>query len=66
MIKVKCEIPIVESSASDFKGDEVVVMKHHWNDPKRVVLVAGDVHYVVKKIDIISAVENCTNTARFG
>ena len=67
MIKSTNLVPIYEidgSAAAPVHGPALVV-ESHWNMMDRVVLVVEGKKFTVIKADIIAAIDNATNTARF-
>ena len=61
MIKVTCKIEASDGN----KAKPSILVHSHWQNDKLVVLTIDGVDYDVKGRDLITAVENCTNTAKF-
>ena len=59
-VKVTCELQTYDDPAKPS-----IRINSHWNLRDRVEIVVKDEKITVLVKDIIAAVENCTNTARF-
>lgn len=64
MVTVKCTIKTQEDSVGEYEADEVLI-ESHWNRPELVRLVIDGKVAVVSARDLIAAVKNATNTARY-
>ncbi len=68
MIQVTNAVHVYEVDGVPTKvGDEgaVVEVNSHWNEAGMVVLVVGGKRMKVRADDLLAAVKNATNTARF-
>ncbi len=61
MLKVTNEIPTYDEPAT-----ANVRVHSHWNDPALVVLEVAGNRITVKATDAKAAIENATNTRRYG
>ena len=45
--------------------DEKIYVENHWNDSAKVLLKCGEKEYIILAKDLLAAIANATNTARF-
>jgi len=60
MIKVTCEVGTYNEPAKPS-----IRVHNHWNQEQLVELEVGGERFVVKGKELIEAVKNCMNTAKF-
>jgi hypothetical protein len=60
LIKVTCKV-----EAYDEPAKSSITVHSHWYDSSKVEIVIGEEIRTVLARDLIAAVNNCTNTARF-
>lgn len=67
MIKVISKVELVELNGKDtgVLDRPILTAESHWNDSSLVVLTIGETTFSVKVKDLIAAINNATNTARF-
>ena len=70
MIRVHSEVTVLEVQNNEIDlietGEKVVGVKSHWNNNKLVVLTFDNVTLTVRAKDLTDAVQNATNSNRFG
>jgi len=62
MIKVTCRV----ETYNEPNDAPSVIVNSHWNENKKVTLEIDGKKFTVVASDMIEAIKNCTNTARFG
>ena len=65
MITVQNKVPIYEINGKESLNDIFFNVSSHWNSDKLVVLTLDSQTIVVKATDLIAAVNNSINNARF-
>lgn len=66
MIKVENTVQIYEKDGKETKhGEHHLIVKSHWNYNDRVVLEFGEQNITVTEKDLLAAIKNATNIARF-
>ena len=60
MIKVTCR-----ADAYDEPAKSSITVNSHWHDNDKVEIIIGEEKRTVLARDLIAAVNNCTNIARF-
>jgi len=60
MIKVTCQI-----SNYDEPAKQSIFLHNHWNRKEMIVIEINGEKYTVLAKDLISAITNCTNTAKW-
>jgi hypothetical protein len=60
LIKVTCRVETYDEPAKSS-----ITVNSHWNDNDMVEIIIGEEKRTVLKKDLIAAVQNCTNTAKF-
>jgi len=60
MIKITCQVDTYNEPAKPS-----IKIHAHWNEPEKVVIEYDDIKLTVVAKDIITAIYNCTNTAKF-
>ena len=71
MIESQNKVKIYEENGRDAvpdgAGDQPsICVKSHWNQETMVVLMVAGVNYTVAAGDLMAAIKNATNTARWG
>lgn len=64
-INVQCDVRTIGDGLETPKT-RLVVVRSHWNNDKTVELNIGETTVRVSAQDLIAAIQNCTNTNRFG
>ena len=67
MIKVENKINLYEVNGVEVNvvPEPTVIVSSHWNDHKMIVIDTGNNKITVKASDLLAAIANATNTARF-
>ena len=60
MIKVTCKV-----EAYDEPAKSSITVNNHWYDNEKVEIIIGEEKRTVLARDLIAAINNCTNIARF-
>lgn len=65
MISVRCSLQTKEADPGVVDEGMTVLVLSHWNRPQLVVLEIGGSKWVVSASELIAAVKNATNTAKY-
>lgn len=67
MIKVENKIDLYEVNGVEvnMSAPPDIIISSHWNDRRLIVIDSGDKKLTIKASDLLAAIANATNTARF-
>lgn len=66
MIKVTSIVPVYEVNGDNQVANPApLIVKSHWNDNMKVVVMVGETKLTVSARDLIAAIENAINSNRF-
>jgi len=65
MIEVSCAIRAFPELGEGNTGISSIIVKSHWNDTNKIVILVEGCAVTVLAKDLIAAVENAVNTGKF-
>jgi hypothetical protein len=65
MIEVTNVIRAFPETNEGTSGINSIMVKSHWNDPTKIVILVEGCSITVQTSDLIAAIHNSANTARF-
>lgn len=65
MIEVSCAIRAFPEINEGSTGINSIIVKNHWNDPEKIVILVEGCAVTVLAKDLIAAIENAVNTGKF-